>query len=152
MGTPYNTQAARITPTYARNRGFLSASLRSALAGYRELIAVAPSPGTVAPYYSHGQGTGLPRGRRVVQQEGFTGSHEVVVPCRPLGAEVGARGASRDWAKLVETGSTALHERFRLTYPSGAVVVAFYAGGALLEEVRVTQPLAVVDAVEDFLD
>lgn len=31
----------------------------------------------------------------------------------------------------------------RLAYPSGTVVMAFYAGGAPLEEVRVTHPLAV---------
>lgn len=40
------------------------------------------------------------------------------------------------------------YERFRLVYPSGTVVMAFYAGGARLEEVRVTHPLAVVTPVE----
>jgi hypothetical protein len=34
-------------------------------------------------------------------------------------------------------------------YPSGTVVDAFYAGGATLEEVRVTHPLAVVEVFED---
>jgi hypothetical protein len=29
--------------------------------------------------------------------------------------------------------------------------MAFYAGGALLEEVRVTHPIAIVEAVEDSL-
>jgi len=45
----------------------------------------------------------------------------------------------------------ALYERFTVTYPSGTVIPSFYAGGALLEEVRVTHPLAVVEAVEDSL-
>ena len=40
-------------------------------------------------------------------------------------------------------------ERFRLVYPSGTMVMAFYAGGAPLEEVKVTHPLARVEAVED---
>ena len=42
----------------------------------------------------------------------------------------------------------ALHERYRLTYPSGTVVMAFYTGGAPLEEVQVTHPLAVVEVAE----
>ena len=33
-------------------------------------------------------------------------------------------------------------------HPGGTVVMAFYADGATLGEVRVTHPLAVVDAVE----
>lgn len=32
------------------------------------------------------------------------------------------------------------YERYRLAYPSGTVVMSFYAGGATLEEVRVTTP------------
>ena len=40
-------------------------------------------------------------------------------------------------------------ERFCLAYPSGTVVMAFYGDGATLGEVRVTHPLAVVEAVED---
>ncbi|MGH8584639.1 MAG: hypothetical protein ACREWE_00090 [Gammaproteobacteria bacterium] len=40
-------------------------------------------------------------------------------------------------------------ERFTVTYPSGTVVASFYPGGALLEEARITHPLAVVEAVED---
>jgi hypothetical protein len=32
------------------------------------------------------------------------------------------------------------YERFTATYPSGTVVMSFYAGGAPLEEVRVTHP------------
>ncbi|MGH7315687.1 MAG: hypothetical protein ACREJS_05435 [Candidatus Rokuibacteriota bacterium] len=40
-------------------------------------------------------------------------------------------------------------ERFTVTYPSGTVVASFYPGGAPLEEVRMTHPLAVVEAVED---
>lgn len=42
----------------------------------------------------------------------------------------------------------ARYERYRLTYPSGTVVNAFYAGGSPLEEVRVTHRLAVVAPVE----
>jgi hypothetical protein len=45
----------------------------------------------------------------------------------------------------------ALYERFTVTYPSGTVIPSFYAGGATLIEVRVTHPLATVDAIEDFL-
>jgi hypothetical protein len=37
-------------------------------------------------------------------------------------------------------------ERFRLAYPSGTVVMTFYADDG---EVRVTHPLAVVEAVDD---
>lgn len=40
-------------------------------------------------------------------------------------------------------------ERYRLTYPTGTVVDAYYGDGATLGEVRVTHPLAVVEAVED---
>ena len=43
----------------------------------------------------------------------------------------------------------ALYERFTVTYPSGTVIPSFYAGGATLGEVRVTHPLAKVEAVED---
>lgn len=42
-----------------------------------------------------------------------------------------------------------LYERFTLTYPSGTVIPTFYCGGAPLEEVRATHPLAVVKAIED---
>jgi hypothetical protein len=56
------------------------------------------------------------------------------------------------------TETTKAHEhpprypkRYHLAYPSGTVVEAFYAGGAPLEEVRVTHPLAVVEAFEDSL-
>ena len=42
-------------------------------------------------------------------------------------------------------------ERFCLAYPSGTVVMAFYGDGATLGEVRVTHPLAVVEAIEDSL-
>jgi hypothetical protein len=45
----------------------------------------------------------------------------------------------------------ALYERFTVTYPSGTVIPSFYAGGATLIEVRVTHPLATVDAIEDSL-
>lgn len=39
-------------------------------------------------------------------------------------------------------------ERFRLTYPSGTVIDAYYASGATLREAEVSHPLAVVEAVE----
>lgn len=42
----------------------------------------------------------------------------------------------------------ALYERFTVTYPSGTVIPSFYCGGATLLEVRVTHPLAVVEAIE----
>lgn len=42
-----------------------------------------------------------------------------------------------------------LFERFRLAYPSGTVIHAHYCGGCTLEEVRVTHPLATVEAIED---
>jgi hypothetical protein len=41
------------------------------------------------------------------------------------------------------------YERFRLVYPSGTVVHAHYVGGLTLEEVRISHPLATVEAVED---
>jgi hypothetical protein len=43
------------------------------------------------------------------------------------------------------------YERFRLVYPSGTMMMAFYAGGAPLEEVRATHPLA-VESVQDSLE
>jgi hypothetical protein len=36
------------------------------------------------------------------------------------------------------------YERFTATYPSGTVVMSFYAGGAPLEEARMTHPVVVV--------
>jgi hypothetical protein len=42
----------------------------------------------------------------------------------------------------------ALHEGFRLTYPSGTVVMAFYAGRRAPGRVRVTHPMATVEVVE----
>ena len=39
-------------------------------------------------------------------------------------------------------------DRFRMAYPSGAVTMAFYAGGAMLGEVQATHLLAVVEVVE----
>jgi hypothetical protein len=38
---------------------------------------------------------------------------------------------------------------YRLTRPSGDVVMPFYVGGRPPEEVRITHPLAIVEAVED---
>jgi len=40
-------------------------------------------------------------------------------------------------------------ERFRLTYPSGTVIDAYYGDGALLEEVRVTHPMTTVEPIEE---
>ena len=54
---------------------------------------------------------------------------------------------SLDWGHDAETPEPR-YECFRLAYPSGTVVMAFYAGGAPLEEVRVTHPLA-SEAIED---
>lgn len=39
--------------------------------------------------------------------------------------------------------------RFRLAYPSGTMVDAYYCDGATLGGVRVTHPMAVVQAVDD---
>jgi hypothetical protein len=53
---------------------------------------------------------------------------------------------------VADTSETDLiYERFTVTYPSGTVIPSFYAGGATLIEVRVTHPLATVDAIEDSL-
>jgi hypothetical protein len=49
---------------------------------------------------------------------------------------------SLDWGHDAETPEPR-YECFRLDNPSGTVVMAFYAGGAPLEEVRVTHSLAV---------
>jgi hypothetical protein len=43
------------------------------------------------------------------------------------------------------------YEHFRLVYPSGTAVMAFYADGATLEKVRDAHSLAVVHAVEESL-
>jgi hypothetical protein len=43
------------------------------------------------------------------------------------------------------------YERVTVTYPSGTVIESFYASGATLREVRVTHPMATVEAVEDSL-
>ncbi|MGH8589171.1 MAG: hypothetical protein ACREXX_07480 [Gammaproteobacteria bacterium] len=71
-------EAARITAALARNRGYLWASLRAALAEYPVLLAVLPDvPGPV---------DGLPLGtatvavlkdKRVVRQGSFTGAQAV---------------------------------------------------------------------------
>ncbi len=45
--------------------------------------------------------------------------------------------------------SEPLYERFAVTYPSGTVIEAFYAGGATLREVRVTHPMGTVEPVEE---
>jgi hypothetical protein len=46
---------------------------------------------------------------------------------------------------------TPLYERYRLVYPSGTAIDAYYAGGATLREVAVLHPLARVEAIEDSL-
>jgi hypothetical protein len=43
-------------------------------------------------------------------------------------------------------------ERFRIEYPSGTVIESYCPGGAPLEEVRTTHPMATVSAVEDSLE
>lgn len=43
------------------------------------------------------------------------------------------------------------YERYRLVYPSGTAIGAYYFSGATVNEVRVTHPMAVVEAVEDSL-
>jgi hypothetical protein len=71
-------EAARITATLARNRGYLWASLRAALTGYPVLLAQVPQkagPVDTLPF-------GLPKlavlkGRRVVRQGAFSGVPEV---------------------------------------------------------------------------
>jgi hypothetical protein len=40
-------------------------------------------------------------------------------------------------------------KRFRLIYPSGTVVDAYYGDGAMVEEVRATRPMATVEAIEE---
>lgn len=42
-----------------------------------------------------------------------------------------------------------LFEHFTATYPSGAAILSFYAGGATLREVQVGHALATVEPVED---
>ena len=44
-----------------------------------------------------------------------------------------------------------LFECFNVTFPSGTVIAAFYAGGATLREVQVGHPLATVAVVEGSL-
>jgi hypothetical protein len=58
---------------------------------------------------------------------------------------------SRPRTHDADTGPEPCYERYRLASPSGTVIERFYAGGAPLGEVRVTHPLAVVEAIEDSL-
>jgi len=64
-------EAARMTATLARNRGYLWASLRAALVEYPALAPLVPAtPGTVAT-------VAVLKGGRAVRQGAFTGAHEV---------------------------------------------------------------------------
>jgi hypothetical protein len=71
-------EAARIAATLARNRGYLWASLRTALAGYPELLAKVPDrPGPVDALPLGTAKVAVLKGRRVVRQGTFTGAQEV---------------------------------------------------------------------------
>jgi len=69
-------EAARMTAALARNRGYLWASLRAALAGYPDLLALVPdSSATVdALGVAH---LAVLKDKRVVRQGAFTGPPEV---------------------------------------------------------------------------
>jgi len=41
-----------------------------------------------------------------------------------------------------------LYEHFAVTYPSGTVIESYYPGGAMLQEVQVSHPMATVEPVE----
>lgn len=72
-------EAARITATLARNRGYLWGSLRAALAGSPELLAQLPDrPGAVDALPLGTAEVAVLKDKRVVRQGGFTGSQEVV--------------------------------------------------------------------------
>jgi len=71
-------EAACITATYARNRGYLWASLRLALAGYPALLTVLlDKPGTVDALPFGVAKVAVLKGGLVVRQGAFTGAHEV---------------------------------------------------------------------------
>jgi len=71
-------EAARITATYARNQGYLWASLRSALAEYPALLTFLPdTPGTVDTLLLGVAKVAVLKGGRVVRQGAFAGQHEV---------------------------------------------------------------------------
>ncbi|MGH8468552.1 MAG: hypothetical protein ACREVY_06120 [Gammaproteobacteria bacterium] len=71
-------EAARITSTYARNKAYLWASLRSALADYPALFSRLPGkPGPVDALPFGVAKVAVLSGRRVVRQGAFTGAHGV---------------------------------------------------------------------------
>jgi hypothetical protein len=77
-GLTPSSKAARITATLARNRGYLWTSLRTALAGYPELLAKVPDrPGPVDALPLGTAKVAVLKGRRVVRQGTFTGAQEV---------------------------------------------------------------------------
>jgi hypothetical protein len=153
-------EAARITATYARNRGYRWASLRAALAGYPELLSELPDkPGPVdaLPLLGLARLAVLP-GRRVLRQAAF---------CRGLRPERagsaparGRRHAGRRPAVqhagsdrgeghgAMTTEPEPRFEWFRLSYPSGTLVMSYYACGAPLEEVKACHPTAMVEPIE----
>lgn len=71
-------EAARITVTLARNRGYLWASLRAALAEYPELLSQLPdTAGTVDSLPLGLAKVAVLNGGRVVRQGTYTGKAEV---------------------------------------------------------------------------
>jgi hypothetical protein len=58
------------------------------------------------------------------------------------------RPHERWWRQAMTEPPERRFERLRLAYPSGAAVMAFYAGGAMPDEVPAPQLLAVVEVVE----
>lgn len=71
-------EAGRITATYARNRGYLWDSLRTALAGYPALLSQLPDkPGPVDALPLGVAKVAVLKDRRVVRQGVFTGAHRI---------------------------------------------------------------------------
>jgi hypothetical protein len=71
-------EVAKITTAYARNRGYLWASLRAALAGYPELLAQVPDrPGPVDALPLGVPKLAVLKNQRVVRQGAFSGVPEV---------------------------------------------------------------------------
>ncbi len=71
-------EAGRITTTLARNRGYLWASLRAALAEYPALLTVLPDePGQVDALPFGAAKVAVLPGRRVVRQGAFDGAQEM---------------------------------------------------------------------------
>jgi len=70
-------EAARITATYARNRGYLWASLRAALESYPALLQLLPdTPGQIDSL-PLGLAKVAVQGKRIVRQGAYTGGSEV---------------------------------------------------------------------------